>query len=338
MKMSEARWQDKAALEVQDSFRVLFLGVASSLSSGRQNQMQAPPPKPSSYPTRSEALKVYHNFQRLQLQDSKRSRRGDKVAEFELLDSDGEGMSEETLSPRPTSLAEDPLKPISWGGLLSWTEEEQDWGIDAKTRAAAAALFRGLKIWRKHRASSDQRREGVSLALLLQLIWPSLSCLQISEVLTQLGHEEIVKLRYPTPRLISSDERRQLERIFDVFAKGADFCTGSDLAGGHAPDVQTRLLTLVDAATVHAVMGEANITLDRFLEYMTEDGVRGHEGVTRVPLNDGTRIALESRELLAFSGWLSQDLSQDDPQRRLVEAFEAEVLRWRDTDSLMNGG
>lgn len=114
-------------------------------------------------------------------------------------------------------------------------------------RRSVAALLRGVKLWRQMCASPEQA-EGISLGLLLSWAFPSSSSANIAEMLSWLALNELESIRWPSPRLIDDEERKQLERIFHkVYAKGRAAITADDIAGGDFPDRQTQIMTLVDS-------------------------------------------------------------------------------------------
>ena len=84
-------------------------------------------------------------------------------------------------------------------------------------------------------------------------------------------------IRWPSPRLIDDEERKQLERIFHkVYAKGRAAITADDIAGGDFPDRQTQIMTLVDSRLARHVFGDKKIDWPTFLEHMCEMGCQGH--------------------------------------------------------------
>lgn len=229
------------------------------------------------------------------------------------------------------------LPAVSWHVLLGWMEQEVDFSRKADFKRSCSSVFRALKAWRALGASRMERKSGVRLSNFFQWMWPSSSCSDIADMFRKLGLHEITKLRQSTPRLIDADERRQLERVFGFFdSKGTGWCSPQDFAGGRNPDLATKRLTLVDAHTVRHVFGADEISLDDFLEFMSE-AKRGHENVVQVDTGEsGRRLIKSTREVLGFIGWLFEDQhrGEHDAQRRLVDALEAEVLKWEELQKL----
>lgn len=223
------------------------------------------------------------------------------------------------------------LAPIPWPLFAAWVEARSRSSHDHRFRAACSALALALKVWRR-RAGTEGARGGVSLTALYRWIWPQAAPGDVAAALTCICLHELEKLRQPTPRLISPEERGQLRRVFEELdPQGRGYCTAVDIAGGTAPDIATRLKTLVDVDTAKAVFGDGRVDLELFLEFMCDDGYRGHEGVTRVPLRDGQVLRRHSKEgTIPFGGWLLEGRpGHEEEQRLLIEALEVEASRWR---------
>ena len=68
------------------------------------------------------------------------------------------------------------------------------------------------------------------------------------------------QIRQPSPRLVDHEERWRLERIFHrCYAKGREWISPEDIAGGDFPDRQTQRMTLVDARLARHVFAEQRL-------------------------------------------------------------------------------
>mmetsp|Transcript_5623 Transcript_5623/g.10559 ORF Transcript_5623/g.10559 Transcript_5623/m.10559 type:complete len:819 (+) Transcript_5623:76-2532(+) len=223
------------------------------------------------------------------------------------------------------------LLGISWPSVQNWAQHLEDLAEDFRFRSVAAALNRALNLWRRNQASPSQRKNGVSLAMLIQWIWPSVTPDHIANMMTWICMMELDKFRQTTPRVIEPQDRRILESIFermDVHKKGS--VSPEDIAGGKDMSVTDRLKNIVDADTVKAVIGHNRIGLVPFLELMCENAFRGHDRATQVLLSDGRKLVQQDRKATGLTIWVFDQMTPDEEQpRRLADAFEAEALRWR---------
>lgn len=221
------------------------------------------------------------------------------------------------------------LPPIAWSVFLEWIEAKGDANTDYRFKSTCTSLAIAVKVWMKQNPALS--RSGVLLAMFYRWIWERASCREIAGMLSWVCQYELGKVQQPTPRLICAEERKQLVRLFaELDEKHQGYCFALDIAGGEHPNQAQKLKNLVDLDTATAVFGEGHIDLDRFLELMCTEECRGHEGVTRVALNDGQVLIRQSRELAHFDGWLWEDCPEHEKdQRILIGTIEAEVLRWR---------
>jgi hypothetical protein len=223
------------------------------------------------------------------------------------------------------------MMPISWHSFLMWVQKRSDLADDCKVKSTCGFLNRALKAWRDLEASAAQSVLGVSLNMMLQWIWPCATYDNIARMLTWIGRHEFEKIRQPTPRVISREDRAQLESIFkNLDHRQQGHISAEDLAGGAAQDSEAKVRNIVDADTVKAVYGSADIAFFQFLEIMCEDNFRGHEDAMTAQLEDGRRLVYVSREVTRCSGWLLRDAPKsEESQRALVDAIELEVGRWK---------
>jgi len=225
------------------------------------------------------------------------------------------------------------LMPITWQTFFTWIDRKSDLAEDCRIKSTCQALLRALRDWRQLEASVAQSYLGVSLNMLFQWVWPSAAYSNVARMLTWIGRHEFEKIRQTTPRVISKEDREQLEGIFsalDVHKRG--HISAEDLAGGASRDSrEAALRNIVDVDTVRAVYGRApRIRLLQFLEIMCEDNFRGHDEASHVLLEDGRRLVYVSREVTGCHGWLFQDAPRSEEyQRALVDAIELEVSRWQ---------
>jgi len=223
------------------------------------------------------------------------------------------------------------LMPISWQTVFQWIDRKSDLAEECRIKSTCQALLRALKFWRQLEASVAQSYLGVSLNMLFQWIWPEARFDNIARMLTWIGRHEFEKIRQPTPRVISREDRAQLESIFGMLDnKKRSFITAEDLAGGESSSIESQLRNIVDVDTVRAVYGRGPIRLLEFLEIACEDNFRGHDDASHVQLEDGRRLVFVARQVTGCRGWLLQDAPQsEETQRSLVEALEIEVDRWK---------
>jgi len=228
------------------------------------------------------------------------------------------------------------LLPISWTAIFVWVEREGDFADDSKKKSCCMSTLRALKDWRQFEASVAQSHLGVSLNMLFQWIWPCAAPSNIATMLSWIAQFEFEKIRQPTPELMSSAARIQVETAFKVLdVKGRGYINAEDLAGrpGQTPAEASR--NIIDVDTVREVYGRHPMGLSKFLEIMSPDGFRGHEDATQVMLGDGCGLVLSNRELVGCSGWIYRDAPQtEEHQRRIIDAIEAEVKRWKNLERL----
>lgn len=281
--------------------------------------------------------RIYRQFLRFKALESDRAAEAQYLHQVKLVqeawceNSGPQAAQDDSFSRNPwDSESENPLSRMRWATFIHWLEQEASCGIQQTYRRSVAALLRGVKLWRQMCASPEQA-EGISLGLLLSWAFPSSSSANIAEMLSWLALNELESIRWPSPRLIDDEERKQLERIFHkVYAKGRAAITADDIAGGDFPDRQTQIMTLVDSRLARHVFGDKKIDWPTFLEHMCEMGCQGHPSVTRVRNPEGVCLARCRRTALNFHGWLSETPSEMEVERRkVVDALEAEVVAWR---------
>lgn len=233
------------------------------------------------------------------------------------------------------------LAPASWSALFMWAQNKEDFANDFRSRSVCAALNRAIKdLYEAQRHMGvDLAQSGVPLGLLFQWIWPSVTHDHIVEMLKWVCLEELKKIRQPTPRVIETAEKRVLEKLFrtmDPDDKGS--VTPEDLAGGRDQGIDAKLKNIVDKDTVIAVCGDESIKPMEFLELMCEDNFRAHKNAMHIIKDDGRRLVRQKREVLGIDIWVLEDVPKvsvpnatmdSESQRRLVDAIEAEIRRWR---------
>eukprot|EP00930_Biecheleria_cincta_P012519 TRINITY_DN11644_c0_g1_i1.p1 TRINITY_DN11644_c0_g1~~TRINITY_DN11644_c0_g1_i1.p1 ORF type:complete len:827 (+),score=135.04 TRINITY_DN11644_c0_g1_i1:87-2567(+) len=235
------------------------------------------------------------------------------------------------------------LTRISWKSILNWVQHMEDLAEDFRKRSVIAALNRALQNWRKKLASPRQRRNGVSLAMLISWIWPNVTEQHMTQMMEWICMFELDKFRQPTPPLMDAQDRKVLESIFHTMDRhGKGSVLPEDIAGGKDQVVADKLKNIVDADTVKAVIGEDRVTLLPFLELMCENGYRAHEGAKEVWVCEDSsnregkigevrkKIVQQNRKAIGKKIWVVEGNPPEEEQaRRLADVFEAEVLRWR---------
>mmetsp|Transcript_24080 Transcript_24080/g.71670 ORF Transcript_24080/g.71670 Transcript_24080/m.71670 type:complete len:813 (+) Transcript_24080:63-2501(+) len=222
------------------------------------------------------------------------------------------------------------LSPIDWSVLLAWAQHQEDFASDFKLRSCCSTLLRALMIFNDKFTSPMDKVEGVHLTQIIQWIWPDIPSAHVAQMLTWICLEELSYFRFPTPRLVDKDQDASLRNIFvSCDPDGTGYCYPEDVAG--ARDHGARLDNhLVDKLTVERVCGDGKISKGRFLEYMCEEGCRGHEDAENVWLEDGRRLVRQHRKIVDVTTWVLKDVpEQEMPQRLLADAIEKEIRRWR---------
>jgi len=356
---TKAKHLERAVGDLRLSMRAVFLmEPAPDILPGRA----APPavPQPSEQvATRDEILTVFSRYQLLVERDRKLPQRidsprsddgGDSLAtasdselytgELSTTQLPEQRYSSTSLSTQDGKTDDEQLEHlpvalprISWQCLLGWLEQERDLARKADFKRSCSALLRSVMAWRSFSALPKEKMHGVHLFRFFEWMWPFGNSASMADLFRTLGLHEINKLRQSTPRLIDFDERRQLERVFkSLDSQGRGCCSPQDLAGGTISDSQQAAVRLVDAQTVQEVFGVSEISLNLFLEFMSEDR-RGHENHEKVPVgSSGQRLLKTNRDVLGFEGWLyEEELDEaDKKQRRLIDALETEVLKWEE--------
>eukprot|EP00931_Biecheleriopsis_adriatica_P061538 TRINITY_DN37001_c0_g1_i1.p1 TRINITY_DN37001_c0_g1~~TRINITY_DN37001_c0_g1_i1.p1 ORF type:complete len:497 (+),score=77.51 TRINITY_DN37001_c0_g1_i1:61-1491(+) len=318
LQLQQAMRIERALNDLYLGLQVPFLGVPAPKQRSAQHKHQdSPEGLVEREPNRADAHKYFIRFCRLKNSPPNGSA--------------SQPASEETSNYGEASgeMAES-LTPLPWSNFMSWMNQEAAFGVDQSYRRVCAGIARGAQAWRNLRATSLQRREGISIGVLLQWAYPSASDSDIAKMLGWIGWSEMQKLRQPSPKLIDNDERERLERVFHrQYSKGRGFTTAYEIGGGWNPDVTTQRSTLVDAYTASEVLGDGEVDLHKFLEVMCQYNHLGHENVKRVCLSGGS-IILECRDAFDFEGWILEHPPKEElEQRHLVDGLEQEVLKWR---------
>eukprot|EP00929_Paragymnodinium_shiwhaense_P011973 TRINITY_DN11844_c0_g1_i2.p1 TRINITY_DN11844_c0_g1~~TRINITY_DN11844_c0_g1_i2.p1 ORF type:complete len:581 (+),score=145.13 TRINITY_DN11844_c0_g1_i2:93-1835(+) len=234
-------------------------------------------------------------------------------------------------SKAPKNPAEEKLVPMAWASIMVWVQGKSGDSEDARLKAVCAAMLRALKHYRTSVASREQQRNGIRLDLLFRWIWPTADSGVIIAALTQICQWEFEKIRQPEPPVLSDDDKKQMEQLYkamDLDSKG--YLTPFDIAGGDPSDIKVRLSNTIDPETVKEILGDCRISLVQFKEMMCEDGVRGHDGSTRVVLSDGSALVEVRRPNVNIHGWLRELTPPEEvSQRRLIDSIESEVVRWK---------
>jgi hypothetical protein len=224
------------------------------------------------------------------------------------------------------------LSPITWPRLFRWAQHKDDTAFDFRRKSLTAGLLRALALWFRYHADPEQRRDGVKLDQLFRWIWPQAEEKELITMFTWVCLHELDKIRQPVPPVIDNQERRTLEGIFATMADGKDHTTPEDIAGGADVDKNddATMRNIVDAGTVRAVAGKDAITTLHFLEMMCEDGCRAHVDAVAIQSSEGGRILKHRRPGLGIEVWFTENPPKEElPQRALVDAVEAEVIRWQ---------
>lgn len=213
-------------------------------------------------------------------------------------------------------------------------EDEDDDGPSerfggAPKRAARKALFT--------KAQSTIR--GVSLARLLKWVWPGAPAESMAKMFRWICAFELARLRQPTPPLIRQQDRRQLTELFrQIDTDGSGFCSAEEIAqgstsgggedGGAGRITAGEVQGLVDVETVRAVCGTKELTVDEFLQYMCEDGVRVNEQSIQA-FRDGRQLKRVHWRHVGFSGWIYAEPKDNEMrQRHWAKLLEQELRAW----------
>jgi len=326
--------------DIREGLRVIILGEAAS-EEPRTKRMAAliveEKPQIVSNPTIEETLHIYKKYQELLEMD--------KEAVFEdaseMNDNDDDNEEDDLPNQqrcRAVTAIESgfckELMPVSWASFSGWIQREVDFAGHFRYKAVCSAFLRSVKRWKQWEATPQQRDYGVSLNMVLQWTFPNISHQGVAQMLTWISNYELEQIRQPTPRVIEPQSRRQLEGVFKVMdSTGRGYLNADDIAGGPNQDVTQQLKNIVDAETVRNVCGAGgitHITQDDFLEMFCEDSCRAHEDSKQAYLQDGTKLALVEHPIVGFSGWVYDcPPKEEESQRLLISALEAEVMRWR---------
>lgn len=333
--------------DICEGLRVIILGQQPAERLGGDKLHMVPPPKVYPRFTPREVLQVFGTYRKMvtfeepsksEELSTRPSTRPNTAASV------GEGAR---LRP-PHAVAPDELTPISWPAFFAWAEQALLDANDFRYKSVIGAFNRALAIWRTRFASPSRVFAGVSLVLMLQWTWPGRNARDVVEMLTWICSQEVNAMRVPTPRLLDKEETSLLESMFNSMdSKGRGVLSPEDIAGGKDSDDDAlkSLKNVVDADTVKAVVGDRCIALQEFLELMCGDDRRACEASTEAAISDdrkvdrlkleptfARKVVLQKRSALSFEGWVIRDdyMSKEEAeQRRLVDALEAELLRWR---------
>jgi len=342
----EAGQKEVITRDLCEGLRISLLGEHVSQVPRSIRLLQPMPVRP--LPNEGETKKVYRLYCDLLAEEGLSPAAGDDMEQQHRSSSTAFAKSGSTIESftqmqrRPALVAKE-LTRISWKAILNWVQNQEDLSEDFRKRSVVAALNRALQNWRKKLASPRQRRNGVSLAMLISWIWPNVTDEHITRMMEWICMFELDKFRQPTPPLMDAQDRKVLESIFHIMDRhGKGSVLPEDIAGGKDQDLADKLRNIVDADTVKAVIGEDRITLLPFLELMCENGVRAHEGAKQVWIVEDSsekegkigevrkKIVQQDRKAIGKKVWVFEGNPPEEEQaRRLADVFEAEVLRWR---------
>lgn len=312
--------------------------------------------------TKEEALKVYFKYQELLEMDAGNEEVADDA---DACGKDPDDVIEEVTwaMPRKSKIGEDEhwmsnkksrksfaaeqgfkkeLMPIGWATFSLWVQREYDFASHFRYKAVCSALMRAFKRWREWEASPAQRFYGVTLSMMFQWMFPSLGYDDMAQLFVWIAWHELERIRQPTPRVIEPEEQRHLESMFQAMdPTGRGYITAEDIAGG-SKDMDQRLnKNVVDADTVKLVCGDQPMTQQTFLEMMCEDNARAYENSKVAILcaaNEniyGSGMQIQklvevSHPVVSFTGWMHDPTpKEEETPRRLIQAIEDEVSRWR---------
>jgi hypothetical protein len=321
--------------DIREGLRVSILGEAAS-EEPHTKRMAAlvadPKPPVAEMPSQEQALKVYKKYR--ELHDADADVHDDSSAFGEDDENDEEDFVKQQRS-RVARLLENGFKkellPISWQTFLSWVQREHDFAGHFRYKAVCSALLLAMRRWRQWEATATQQRYGVSLNMMLQWTFPGLNYADLAQILTWIALHELQQICMSSPRVMETQDRRQLESIFNAMATApGEYCTPEDVAGGDVEDVSKRLKNIVDVETVRNVCGDGKMSQEAFLELFCEDNLRAFANSKSAMLQDGSKVVQVAHPAVGFTGWVYENPpKEEERQRELINALEAEVLRWK---------
>lgn len=320
--------------DVKEGLRGLILGTWQGTPSGDESPQVETMAGMASI---EEALKIYKKYQELSSIDGDGDADDHDSSCTSENDDEEEDMPKQQVSrpSRPTMGSQTAdrkeLIPVSWPTFLGWVQREYDFAHHFRKKARCSSLMIALKRWRQYEASPSQRFHGVSLNLMFQWMFPSLVYQDIAQMLNWIALCEFEQIRQPTPRVIEKQDQRQLESIFHTMdSQGRGYCTADDIAGGPNQDMVAQLRNIVDAETVKKVCGDGRIYKDDFLQLMCEENYRAFDEAKKAQMANGQKLILVHNDVVGFTGWVyERPPKEEERQRKLITAIEAEVLRWR---------
>lgn len=303
--------QDVVERDICEGLRVIILGKQppDNLPNRKIDSVQ-----PVVYPpaTPKDVMQLYGTYR--------------KLLKSEELDLD------EDAADAPIQVPED-LMPISWQTFFAWAEDALLHADDFRYKSVCGTFNRALAIWQQDFASAARCHAGVSLSLMFQWVWPGTDADGVAEMLTWICEREVEHIKRPTPEVMDKDERRRLESVFkSMDSKGNGILMPEDIAGGKDKGVESALKNIVDTATVTAVVGDRGIGLEEFLELMCEDDRRAAQHSVEAMQSDGRKVVLQKSDVVNFEGWVIRAdymTKEEEAKQRLIDALEAEILRWR---------
>lgn len=250
-------------------------------------------------------------------------------------------MDEEIVNEGPDAPLQE-LKPVMWQTIFVWIARERNFAPreDAKglrLRGQCGSLLRSLRRFRNEKYCRMETQSGVHLSKFLEWVFPGANAEAIAAMLSMICKYELEKIRQPTPPLLKMPDRRELESLFNRLTKGRDLCEADDIAGTRGLTLQkANLHSIIDVETVKRVFqaelrnGGEGLTLDKFLEFMCNDGYRAHERSTVARKNHAEVIRIH-KEASGFSGWVFAEPPHEEmPLRKLTQILEEEIAHWRD--------
>lgn len=216
------------------------------------------------------------------------------------------------------------LDPVRWETLLAWVENERSYAVSIQDRKHCDKLAEGLA---RVQAELSWQVPRVSLPMIMQLIWPHAGLESVGQMLCWIAAAELERHREPEPPPLDEHGQKQLVDLFHLLdVDGSGKISAEELAesaeGGKGH--------LLDADVVRAVVGNDDLTVDQFLEYMCEDGNRPTDTSTKA-FRDGQELRLESWGEVGWKGWVRVNGRSEDMEKHYqwLKELQAEVVWWR---------
>lgn len=218
------------------------------------------------------------------------------------------------------------LDPVCWERLLQWVDKERSYAMSRVDQKHCDKLAQGL--CKLHDEMSWQVPR-VSLPMIMQLIWPHADLESIGQMLSWIVNAELEKHRELTPPPLDEHGRRQLLDLFHLLDVDG---SGSISAEELAETVEGRHIgpRMLEPEVVRAVVGEGDLTIEQFMEYMCEDGYRPSHTSTHA-FRDGQELRLERWKDVEWAGWVRSKGRSAEMEKHYqwLKELKAEVNWWR---------